>query len=399
MPTDNAAVKLSAELSEESPLCEIYSQYPFEIARGEGVYVYDTNGKRYIDLYGGHAVSSIGHCPKTVLEAIQKQGSELMFYSNLARVPIRVRAAQKLIDYAANGLTKAFFCNSGGEANENAIKIAIKITGRAKVASFSGSFHGRTLLAITATDHPDWHEYLQPRVDPIVQLAPNEEADLAKIDASVACVILEPIQSIGGVTEFRADYLKKLRAACDNAGAMLIFDEVQTGIGRTGVPFVSGHCGVTPEMMTLAKGLAGGFPIGAVVMSKEVAAALQTGDIAATFGGGPLAMAAMEATLDHIARNNLARNARDIESYVRQRFSEPSIKEHITEVRGRGCLLGLVLNVPSKPIQQELFKRGIITGPNANQKLVHLLPPLTVERGHIDQLHDALRMILEVERV
>ena len=375
-----------------SHLSEIYGQYPFEIVRGEGVYVYDAAGKRYLDLYGGHAVALIGHSPRRVAEAINDQAKQLMFYSNLARIPLRQEAATRLIEFGDTGLTKVFFCNSGAEANENAIKIAIKNTGRQKVASFKGSFHGRTLLAIGATDHADWHEYLHGWIGPRLQLTPGDEADIEKIDAETACVILEPIQSIGKVTEFSSEYLAKLRKRCDEIGAYLIFDEVQTGMGRTGIPFVSGHCGVLPDMMTLAKGLGGGFAMGAVVMTSQVDSKLKVGDIAATFGGGPMALGAMMATIDQVVEDRLMENAAEIGRYVHEVFSRlPQVKE----VRGRGCLLGIVLDRPAKPIQSALFEKGIITGPNSDPNLVHLLPPLTVEKSHIDALHAALVEVLK----
>lgn len=382
----------ATNLKAESHLSEIYGQYPFELVRGEGVYVYDTAGKRYLDLYGGHAVALVGHSPPRVAKAIAEQANQLMFYSNLARIPLREQAAAKLVGFARNGLTKAFFCNSGGEANENAIKISIKNTGRQKVASFAGSFHGRTLLAIGATDHPDWHEYLHGWIGPTAQLRPNIEEDLEKIDNETACVILEPIQSIGKCTVFSPEYLKKLRKRCDETGAYLIFDEVQTGMGRTGVPFVSGHCGTNPDMMTLAKGLGGGFAMGAVVMTAEVDSKLKVGDIAATFGGGPMALGAMMATIDQVVEDKLIDNAKRIEAHARKIF--PALAQ-VKEVRGRGCLLGIVIDRPAKPVQTALFAKGIITGPNSDPNLVHLLPPLTLQTEHLDMLYQALTEVLK----
>ena len=370
----------------DSPLIEVYGQYPFEIDRALGVYVYGVDGREYLDFYGGHCVCGVGHSRKEVADAIAAQAEKFMFYSNLARLPIREQAAEKLVEFADNGMTKVFFCNSGGEANENAIKCAIKITGRKKVVGFWGGFHGRTLLAIGATDHPDWHEYLGPWIGPIGRMKPNDRAGFSEIDENTACVILEPIQSIGGVTAFDFEYLKELREVCTKKGALLIFDEVQTGVGRTGVPFVSGHCGVKPDMMTLAKSIANGFALGVMVTTKEVAADIHRGDIAATFGGGPMAMAAMMATLDCVKKDNVMRNVLEIEKHVREKFKDPEI----TEIRGRGCLLGLVGTKPAKDVQAVLFQKHIIVGLNSNPNLVHLLPPMTIQRAHIDQLHKAM---------
>lgn len=378
-------------VGETSALVATYShiQYPFQLVRGEGVYVWDTEGNKYIDFYGGHCVCAVGHSPREVVEAVAAQGHELMFYSNLAPLPVREKAAAKLIAFAANGQKKVFFCNSGAEANENALKIAIKASGRSKVIAFKGSFHGRTMLALGATDNEKWHKQYSGWLGEVERIIPNDRSGFSAIDERTAAVILEPIQSIGGVTVFEPEFLKELKSVCEEKGVKLIFDEVQTGVGRTGAPFVSGHWAVLPDMTTLAKGLAGGFPIGAVMMTEEVAAAIQPGDIAATFGGGPLAMAAMTATLACIEKQKLCEHAAEIEQYVRRKFEMPQV----SEIRGKGCLLGLVLQKEAKPVQSALFKKGIITGLNSNPKLLHLLPPLTIEREHVDCLYEALRDI------
>lgn len=375
---------------QNSYLAEVYNQYPFQYERGEGVYLYDTEGREYVDFYGGHAVSILGHSPVAVAEAIYAQAKKFMFYSNLARIPIRAEGAEKLVKFANNGFNRAFFCNSGGEANENALKIAIKLTGRSKIVAFKGGFHGRTTLAVGATDNASWHEYLQAWIGPNVHISANDFAALSVIDGETAAVILEPIQSIGGVTEFTKDYLQALRKKCDEVGAKLIFDEVQTGMGRLGVPFVSGSCGVLPDMMTLAKGIAAGFAMGAVLMTEEIASLIQKGDIAATFGGGPMAVAAMIACIEEIEKNNLMANAKDIENYIREKF----VGTLAVGLRGKGCLLGLELGRPAKPVQQALFNYGIITGTCSDAKVLHLLPPLTIQKEHVDKLHAALGKVL-----
>ena len=374
------------------PLLDVYCKiaYPFDLVRAEGVYVFDSSGRRYLDFYGGHCVAAVGHSPAEVAQAISQQASTLLFYSNLAPMPIRRQGAAKLLEFADNGMRSAFFCNSGGEANENALKIAIKATGRSKICAFKGGFHGRTLLALGATDNPSWHETYRGWIGEVERISPNEAEGLSRIDQNTAAVILEPIQSIGGVRVFDHDYLRVLREACHKKGAFLIFDEVQTGMGRTGVPFVSGWCGVLPDMMTLAKGLASGFPIGAVVMTEAAARTIKPGDIAATFGGGPMAMAAMIATIDAIKKQDLVHHAKHIEHYVRERFSMPGVKG----VRGAGCLLGIVLDQEAKPVQTALFAQGIITGLCSDPNVVHLLPPLTIQREHIDELQRALKSII-----
>jgi acetylornithine/succinyldiaminopimelate/putrescine aminotransferase len=382
----------TATLTTASPLAEIYGQYPMELDRGEGLYVYDTQGRRYLDLYGGHAVSLLGHSPADVVEAIAEQGRKFMFYSNLARIPIRAEGAARLLAFGRFDRHQVFFCNSGGEANENALKIAIKLTGRSKVIAFDGAFHGRTLLAAGATDHPEWRAYLRGWMGPVDRLAPNDPAGLRRIDAGTAAVILEPIQSIGGVTGFDYDFLQALREKCDEVGAFLIYDEVQTGMGRLGTPFVSTECGAPPDMTSLAKGIAAGFAMGAVIMTEAVGARLVKGDIAATFGGGPMAVAAMIATIDRIERDDLIASARAFERALRESFkSEPCVRE----IRGRGCLMGLVLDRPAAPIFRALFAEGIIAGLNSDANLLHLLPPLTAGAAEVETLRSALRKVVQ----
>lgn len=381
-----------------SPLAEVYAQYPFPLTKGDGVYVYDQSGRRYIDFYGGHAVSLLGHNPPEVMTALEDQGKELMFYSNLARIPLREIAATKLLEFAGGYFDKVFFCNSGGEANENALKIALmtgmssnKAVVKDKLVGFSGGFHGRTALSMSVTDKPEWHSYLKGRLGNTMFLFPNDLSGLVEIDQTTAAVILEPIQSIGGVIEFEYKYLQALRLRCSEVGALLIFDEVQTGMGRTGIPFVSGFSGVMPDMMTLAKGLAGGFPIGAVCMQESLYQQLKVGDLGATFGGGPLALAAMQATIETIQNEDLIDAVRTISDYGREKFQS---LHGVMQVRGRGFLLGLLLNVNAAEVQKELFERGIIVGTTSNKHVLHLLPPFTLQKVHIDELCYALKEIL-----
>ncbi len=298
-------------------LADVYPEYPIEVVRGHDLHLFDSKGRKFLDLYGGHAVSLVGHSNAEVIEAIARQGREMSFWSNLMPIPIRDEAAGKLLDFSRAGFSRVFFCNSGAEANENALKVAVRVSGRHRVVGFRGGFHGRTVMAASATDHPDWHAYFGPWFGPTLFLSPNDESELPLIDKTCAAVILEPIQSIGGVREFDSSYLGALRKRCDDVGALLIFDEVQTGVGRTGVPFVAKSCGVIPDMSTTAKGLANGFPIGALLLKENVASKLKKGDIAATFGGGPMALAAMMKVLEIIERDQLMQNATAIEAYVR----------------------------------------------------------------------------------
>ncbi|MCL4116804.1 UNVERIFIED_CONTAM: hypothetical protein GTU68_022220 [Idotea baltica] len=362
-----------------------------QLSTAKGVYAYDTDGNKYLDFYGGHCVCPLGHSPESISNVIKEQADKFMFYSNLANIPIREEGAEKLIKFNNSGHHKVFFCNSGGEANENALKIAVKYTGRKKIAGFKNGFHGRTSMAMSATDNTAWHGIYHPWMGNHVQLEPNNIDDLFHITEEIAAVILEPIQSIGKCTVFEFEYLKELRKRCDQSGTLLIFDEVQTGMGRTGLPAVSGNCGVTPDLMTMAKGLASGFPIGAVTMIDEVASKLQKGDMGATFGGGPLAMAAMMETIHQIEKNNLIDQVIENEKYIREVFSNiPEIKE----IKGKGLLLGLKLDQEAKTIQEKLFDKNIIVGLNSDPKQIHLLPPFTIEKKHIDQLAESLKELL-----
>ena len=368
-----------------------YGRQPIVLERGEGTRAWDSAGKEYLDFVGGLAVNVLGHAHPVVAEAVAEQSRKLIHTSNLYYTEPQGRLAKRLVEWV--GIPgKCFFCNSGGEANENALKIAIKLTGRSKVIAFDGAFHGRTLLAAGATDHPEWRAYLRGWMGPVDRLAPNDPAGLRRIDAGTAAVILEPIQSIGGVTGFDYDFLQALREKCDEVGAFLIYDEVQTGMGRLGTPFVSTECGAPPDMTSLAKGIAAGFAMGAVIMTEAVGARLVKGDIAATFGGGPMAVAAMIATIDRIERDDLIASARAFERALRESFkSEPCVRE----IRGRGCLMGLVLDRPAAPIFRALFAEGIIAGLNSDANLLHLLPPLTAGAAEVETLRSALRKVVQ----
>jgi acetylornithine/succinyldiaminopimelate/putrescine aminotransferase len=366
-----------------------YKKFPFVIERGEDVWVYTTDGERYLDLYGGHAVVATGHSHPAVVAAIARQAERLIFYSNLVYNDARARAAQKLVEIAPEPLTRAFFCNSGTEANENALKIARKLTGRIKVISFEGGFHGRTPGSLSATGLAKYREGVSPLLEGHVY-APfaNSEAVRGLIDDQTAAVILEPIQSMGGVRMGSSDFYQSLREACDRVGAMLIYDEVQTGMGRTGEFFLAGRYGVVPDLVTLAKGIASGVPMGAVLMSEQIAAGIKTGDLGTTFGGGPLACAALEATIDIIRREQLLENVRSNSEYLFAKLRSLAVVE---EVRGLGYLIGIVFKGGSaKPYQQALLDRRIITGLADDTSVLRLLPPLTLRQTEIDMFIEAL---------
>lgn len=369
-----------------SPLLKTYDQIPVEVASGQGVWIFDTGGRKYLDLYGGHAVSLLGHSPTAVTEAIYKQAKTLFFYSNVVPLKIREEAAQALAEFGPNGFGNIFFCNSGGEANENALKMALRLTGREEFISFKGAFHGRTLLANAVTDTPSNASLGGWVGERVTFLTPNNKEELSRITSSTAAVILEPIQSIGGVIEFSTEFLKALRARCSECGALLIFDEVQTGMGRVGVPFISGFSGIAPDMFTTAKGLATGFPVGALFVSDDIAKEVKVGDLGSTFGGGPLAMAAVLATVKSIINEKLIEKADQFGAYAHKILAQSGN----VEVRGRGCLLGLKLNIKSSEMVSALLEQGIITGGSKDPFVLRLLPPIIAGTEHIDLLQQAM---------
>jgi acetylornithine/succinyldiaminopimelate/putrescine aminotransferase len=360
-----------------------YKKFPFAIERGEGVWVYTSEGEKYLDLYGGHAVVSTGHSHPKVARAIGEQAKRLIFYSNLVYNDARARAARKLVETAPRLLSKVFFVNSGTEANENAMKMARRLTGRLKVISFEGGFHGRTPGSVSATGIKKYQENVSPLLEGHIHAPFGDVNAIEKmIDHETAAVILEPIQSMGGARMAAPGFYQALRRLCDEAGAMLIYDEVQTGMGRTGEFYFAGRFGITPDMVTLAKGIASGIPMGAVLMREEIAKEVKTGELGTTFGGGPIACAALEATIDAIREERLLENVRDNSAYL---FDELSKLDSVEEVRGLGYLIGIKFKGESaRPFQQGLLEKKIITGLADDVSVLRLLPPLVLGRAEID---------------
>lgn len=375
-----------------SHLLDTFEKLPFPIEKGEGVYVFDDRGNRYLDLYGGHAVSLMGHCPSVITNAIAKQAKELFFYSNIADSSIRNQAADALAEIVHDKLGNFFFCNSGAEANENALKLAIRLTGRTRLVSYKGSFHGRSLLCTAVSDNPKTNEELGAWVgDRVTFLTPNDEAGLDQLTDDVACVILEPIQSMAGMVEFTSDYLMKLRQICNEKGILLIFDEVQTGFGRTGEFFISGFGGIDPDMMTTAKGIASGYPIGLLAVSSNLVSQIKTGDLGSTYGGGPVAMAAVKATAEMLKDGQMVDHVRRLGSDMQDLIQVSGI----VEVRGRGCLIGLKTNISAKQLRDRLLEHRIVTGTSKDPNVLRLLPPIILESGHIAGFRKALQACLQ----
>jgi acetylornithine aminotransferase/acetylornithine/N-succinyldiaminopimelate aminotransferase len=379
---------------EDQYVLPTYEKFPFALERGEGCWVWDEQGNKYLDLYGGHAVAAIGHSPAEVAAAIAEQSKKLLFYSNLVYLRNRGEAAKALVEFCGEAGSQVFFCNSGAEANENAMRIARCVTGKAKIVAAEGGFHGRTAAAIAATGYKYRKNMSGLGADIVhVPFGDLKAAETALIGA--AAFLLEPIQSVQGCTTASEEYLKGLQSLCDKNGALLIFDEVQTGLGRVGAPSARHAFGARPHLQTFAKAIASGVPAGAVLAVPEVAAKVKPGALGSTFGGGPLASVAISATIKAIVDKNLVENAAEMEDLIRSTFTFPQIKE----IRGKGLLLGLVLNRPSKPVRDALLGRKIIVGGADDPNVIRLLPPLTVGAQEIGLLRDALERIFAAEAV
>jgi acetylornithine/N-succinyldiaminopimelate aminotransferase len=373
-----------------------YKKMPIAAEYGEGVWVYTTDGERYLDLYGGHAVAGTGHCHPHVVKTLASQTQKLLFYSNLVYSHVRARAAEKLIEVAPAGIAKVFFCNSGTEANENAMRMARMFTGRDKIITFTGGFHGRTADAISATFLGKYRELGKPNVPGHISA---EFGDLDSVrlvlDESVAAIMLEPVQSMAGVRMAPPLFYRELRQLCHEHGVLLIFDEVQTGVGRTGGWFFSGGeaaGGVVPDIITLAKSLGSGVPVGACLVTDVVAGRIKENDLGTTFGGGMLAMAAVCATLEAIENDDMLANVRDVEACAREQLR--TIDE-VVSIRGLGFLLGLEFRQKASDIHKELLNRRIITGTSSDPHVLRLLPPLCLKRVELDLFVNALRDIFQ----
>jgi len=354
-----------------------YAKFPVAIVRGEGCWVWDAEGKRYLDLYGGHAVALPGHCHPRVVEAIQAQAERLLFYSNVVANDVRAVAVKALAGLAPEGLRRVFLCNSGTEANETAIKIARKFTHRMRVVSLADGFHGRTLGALGATGLPKYRDPAYPVPTPHDYVPYGDlEATAKAVGPDTAAIMLEPIPSMGGIRVAPKAYFEGLRALATERGALLVFDEVQTGFGRTGTPFCGAHFGVTPDLITGAKGTAGGFPAGIVFVREDVAATMKLGDQGTTFGGGPLACAALAANVRTIVDEDLPGNAARVGSRWRTALAAVP---GVASVAGLGLMVGVNLDRPAKAVVATLLARGFVTGTcEALPNQIRLLPPLVL---------------------
>ena len=368
-------------------LLPTYPPYPFPLAGGSGERVFDDAGREYLDFYGGHCVVATGHSHPKVVAAVAEQAEALIFYSAAARLPVRDAAAQALVDFAPEHLASVFFCNSGAEANESALKLAAQLTGRTRFTAFKGSFHGRTTLALSVTDSPSLKKGVGSLLAPVDFLPFGDLEVLQAADLSAsAAVIVEPIQSMAGCTTTSREWFQALANKCRREGALLIFDEVQTGMGRLGQPFAAQFYGVEPDFMTLAKGIASGVPMGALLMTADIARALKSGDLGSTFGGGPLACAALLATLQVIRDEGLMGNATTQAARIRAGLAGSVV----TEVRGEGLLLGLKVGSQAAALKKRLQEQAILVGGSSDPAVLRLMPPLTISTAAVETLIAAI---------
>jgi len=372
-----------------SPVLPTYAREDLAFVRGEGPHLFDENGDRYLDFAAGIAVNALGHAHPKLVAALTEQVGKLWHTSNLYRVPEQERLATRLVD--ASFADTVFFTNSGVEAIECAIKMARRYHyaegsgARFRTITFEGAFHGRTLAAIAAGGQPKYLEGFGPKVDGFDQVVFGDlRAVEAAISSATAAILIEPIQGEGGLRPAEPEFLRGLRRLCNERGFILIFDEVQTGIGRTGKLFAHEWAGVTPDIMAIAKGIGGGFPMGACLATERAASGMTVGSHASTFGGNPLAMAVGNGVLDVVLASGFLERVRHVANFARQQLAAlPSEFPHVFEdVRGQGLMLGLKMKVPNNEFLAKLRTRRLLAV-GAGGNVVRLLPPLIIDENHV----------------
>jgi acetylornithine/N-succinyldiaminopimelate aminotransferase len=369
-------------------LAPVFAQYPLPVACAAGVWLHTSDGRRVLDLYGGHAVAALGYGHPGWTRALAQQAASLNFQSNAVPLDVRTRAADRLVRFAGGAFPSVFFINSGAEANENALKMAFTITRRAEIVALEHSFHGRTAGAGALTWGAAGKWYGFPRAPFDVRFIPRRDpaAITAAVTPATAAVFVEPVQGVGGAFDLGAEYLGALRRRCDEVGALLVFDEVQCGMGRTGEAFAANLYGVMPDMITTAKALGNGFPCAALLMSSKVAAAVKLDALGTTFGGGPMACAAIEATIEALESEDLLANVRRVGALIRERCIVGPVSGH----QGAGFLTGLICTRPAKEVHAALLQRDILAGTSGDARVLRLLPPYVLAAEHVEQLRAAL---------
>lgn len=373
-------------------LFDVYKMMPLEISSGKGHYVYDTEGQQYLDFYGGHAVISIGHSHPHYNAALKEQLDRIVFYSNAVEFSIRDTLAEKLGALSGYPEYELFLCNSGAEANENALKLASFHNGRKKMVAFSAGFHGRTSAAVSITDNPKIQAPVN-QTGEVVILEPENAAKLEEVLAGgdVSAVVIEGVRGVGGIYVPSASFMQEIQRLCKQYDTIFICDEVQSGYGRTGRFFAHQHADVKPDIITVAKGMGNGFPVGGVLISPKFKAS--PGLLGTTFGGNPLACAASLAVLEVMEEEKLVDNASETGAYLMEKLREiPQIKE----VSGQGLMIGVNFATEAKGIQTALAEEeNVLTGSSAIPTQIRLLPPLNIDKAAADKFLSSLRKVLK----
>ena len=383
--------------AEKKYLAQTYTRPSFVLTRGEGVYVYDADGKKYLDCAAGIAVNALGYSDPQLVKAIQDAATGLLHTSNLFYTESQVALAQALVEKSF--ADKVFFSNTGTEAIEGALKFARKYhaergdANRKNFVAFRGSFHGRTMGALAVTDSEKYQAPFRPLM-PGVAFAEFNDLDSARVAITdeTAAVIIEPVQGEGGIYPASDEFMRGLRALCNERGALLIFDEIQCGLGRTGKLWAHEWSGVTPDIMTLAKPLAGGLPIGAFLMTDAVASAIHAGEHGTTFGGGPFITSVALSVFNRISDPKFLAHVNETGNYLMERLAEIN-SPHIKEVRGRGLMIGVEMDIDAAKIRDLGYTQGLLLI-QAREKVVRFVPPLIMQKIHVDELVEKLGKIL-----
>ncbi|MFB0563196.1 MAG: aspartate aminotransferase family protein [Candidatus Lokiarchaeia archaeon] len=375
---------------------QTYTKRPVVIVKGKGALVWDAEGKEYIDCVAGHGVSITGHCHPKIVEAIKTQAEKLITCPGILYNDARAELIEKLTKIAPKGLTRTFLSNSGTEAVECAIKLARKYTGNKEIIAMMKGFHGRTLGALSATWEKKYREPFEPLV-PGFNHVRFGDADAVReaINENTAAVMVEPVQGEGGVNPAPEGYLKELREICDENDVLLLFDEVQTGFGRTGEMFACMHWGVNPDIITMAKGIAGGVPMGATIAKEEVMNSLKESEHASTFGGNPLACAAANAAIEVIIEEKLPQRSKELGFYLKEKLE--AIKENsktVREIRGLGLMIGVDLRFRVRDYVLKALEKGLLVL-TSGLTTIRLLPPLVIEKEQVDKTAEILAEVLE----
>lgn len=382
---------MNAREHEAQHLLQVYGQLPIEPSSADGVYLRDGD-RRIIDFYGGHAVAALGYGHPAMLKALDEQARAVIFQSNAVAMEVRANAADALAAFAPGDLNHVFFTNSGSESNENALRIACKLTGRSQIVAIEHGFHGRTAAAGAVTwGSQRWYAFPKTPFDVDFIPRDNSDAVATTITEQTAAVILELVQGLAGAHDLDAAFVRAIAKACKEQGALLIIDEVQTGIGRCGQPFATNIYRIEPDMLTVAKSVAGGLPCGALIVTDAIAASVGPGDLGSTFGGGPLACALVRTVLDVIQRDQLMDNIRHLSHLI----ADACPVGPVNSVQGKGFLLGLRVGRSAAEVRDELLERDILVGTSTDPHVIRLLPPYILEEQHVQRLIDTLAELPE----